>query len=129
MAQVSRRFLIRTAGAAGILGSVSLEKAFGEFFQPAARALYPPNTLVTSCGICDSACGIRATVENGVIRFLQGLPEDPHNAGGLCAKGVAAARIKNDPDRLKYPMKRTNPQKGFDQDPGFVRISWNEALD
>ena len=26
-------------------------------------------------------------------------------------------------------MKRTNPKKGRDEDPGFVRISWDEALD
>lgn len=25
-------------------------------------------------------------------------------------------------------MKRTNPRKGLDQDPGFVEISWEEAL-
>jgi thiosulfate reductase/polysulfide reductase chain A len=129
MSKISRRSILRSAGTAGLLGSIPLEQAFAQFFQPASRQLYPPNTIVTACGICDSACGIRATVENGVIRFLQGLPEDPHNAGGLCAKGITAAQTKDDPDRLKYPMKRTNPRKGFDQDPGFVRISWNEALD
>ena len=26
-------------------------------------------------------------------------------------------------------MKRTNPSKGRDEDPGFVPISWDEALD
>ena len=26
-------------------------------------------------------------------------------------------------------MKRTNPRKGRDEDPGFVPISWDEALD
>jgi thiosulfate reductase/polysulfide reductase chain A len=26
-------------------------------------------------------------------------------------------------------MKRTNPKKGFDEDPGWVRIGWEEALD
>ena len=26
-------------------------------------------------------------------------------------------------------MKRTNPKKGRDEDPGFVPISWDEALD
>jgi phenylacetyl-CoA:acceptor oxidoreductase len=28
-----------------------------------------------------------------------------------------------------YPMKRTNPKKGRHEDPGFVRVSWDEALD
>jgi len=34
-----------------------------------------------------------------------------------------------DPDRVKVPMKRTNPKKGRNEDPKFVPISWDEALD
>jgi anaerobic selenocysteine-containing dehydrogenase len=34
-----------------------------------------------------------------------------------------------DPDRIKVPMKRTNPAKGRGIDPKFVPISWDEALD
>ena len=33
------------------------------------------------------------------------------------------------PNRVLTPMKRTNPKKGRDQDPGFVPISWDEAFD
>ncbi|MDP6735953.1 MAG: molybdopterin-dependent oxidoreductase, partial [Nitrospinaceae bacterium] len=33
-----------------------------------------------------------------------------------------------DPDRVKVPMKRTNPRKGKGIDPRFVPISWDEAL-
>ena len=33
------------------------------------------------------------------------------------------------PNRVLTPMKRTNPKKGRDEDPGFVPISWDEALD
>jgi anaerobic selenocysteine-containing dehydrogenase len=33
-----------------------------------------------------------------------------------------------DPDRIKTPMKRTNPKKGRNEDPKFVPISWDEAL-
>jgi anaerobic selenocysteine-containing dehydrogenase len=33
-----------------------------------------------------------------------------------------------DPDRVKVPMKRTNPKKGRNEDPKFVPISWDEAL-
>jgi len=28
-----------------------------------------------------------------------------------------------------YPVKRTNPKKGPDEDPGWVEISWEEAMD
>ena len=30
---------------------------------------------------------------------------------------------------VKTPMKRTNSNKGRDEDPMFVPISWDEALD
>src|SRR5690606_37263737 len=45
----------------------------------------------------------------------------------LCAKGRAAPELVYHPDRLLYPLKRTRP-KG-DPDPGWQRISWDEALD
>ena len=47
----------------------------------------------------------------------------------MCAKGKSAVGYLYDPDRLKYPMKRTNPVKGIGVDPGWVRITWDEALD
>lgn len=126
---ITRRSVLQSACTAAGLQLIPWREAFAGYFEPAQPSLYPPETIVTSCGICDSACGMRATVKDGVIRFLQGLPEDPHNEGRLCAKGTASAWIKNDPDRLKFPMKRTNPKKGLKEDPGWVRISWNEALD
>ncbi len=33
------------------------------------------------------------------------------------------------PYRVKAPMKRTNPNKGLDEDPGWVEISWDEAYE
>ena len=34
-----------------------------------------------------------------------------------------------DPNRLTKPLRRTNPKKGIDEDPGWKEISWDEALD
>jgi anaerobic selenocysteine-containing dehydrogenase len=51
-------------------------------------------------------------------------PEHPN--GCICVKGTAAPEIVYSPDRLQYPMIRTRP-KG-DRDPGWERISWDEAL-
>src|SRR3990172_13039560 len=34
-----------------------------------------------------------------------------------------------DPNRVKAPLKRTNPEKGLGVDPGWVEIGWEEALD
>lgn len=127
---ITRRTVLRSAGSAAALAVAPWEEVFADYFEEARTAApYPPESIVTACGICDSACGMRVTVKDGVIRFIQGLPEDPHNEGRLCAKGTASAWIKNDPDRLKFPMMRTNPKKGFEEDPQWVRVSWTEALD
>ena len=78
------------------------------------------------CALCISRCGATATVENG--RFLS-LKADPSHPTGqaLCIKGKVSPELVYHPDRLLYPMKRTRP-KG-DADPGWQRISWDEALD
>lgn len=78
------------------------------------------------CGLCISRCGSKAVVENG--RFVALEPDPSHPTGGaLCAKGRAAPELVYHSDRLLYPMRRTRP-KG-DPDPGWQRISWDEALD
>jgi len=125
----TRRDWLRMAGGAGLASLQSrLLAGFEDWFQPATTAP-DEQVLITACGICDSACGIRATVKDGVVRFLEGLPDDFQGQGKLCGKGAAGAGFLYDPDRLKYPMKRTNPRKGLNEDPGFIRISWQEALD
>ena len=78
------------------------------------------------CALCVSRCGAIAVVENG--RFVALLPDPSHPTGeAICAKGRAAPELVYHADRLLHPMKRTRP-KG-DPDPGWQRISWDEALD
>ena len=53
-----------------------------------------------------------------------------HPGGGkACVKAFGLVQKAYNPNRVLYPMKRTNPKKGRHEDPGFVRISWDEALD
>src|ERR671910_2921195 len=78
------------------------------------------------CSLCIARCGTVATVESG--RFTRLDPDPSHPTGqALCAKGRAAPELVYHPDRLLHPLKRTRP-KG-DPDPGWQRISWDEALD
>lgn len=123
---MTRRDWFRLTAAAG--ASLTGDKLFGDYFQP-AQAESAERTVVTACGICSPACGIKATVKDGAIRFLEGLPGDLSGRGKLCGKGTAGAQFTYDPDRLKYPMKRSNPKKGLEEDPWWVRITWQEALD
>lgn len=62
------------------------------------------------------------------MHAIYGTLDNPLSNGKLCPKGHYGQYLLYDPDRFKGPMKRTNPKKGRDVDPGFVPISWDEAL-
>ncbi|HIJ61989.1 MAG TPA: molybdopterin-dependent oxidoreductase [Rhodospirillaceae bacterium] len=49
--------------------------------------------------------------------------------GKVCVKPYGLIQKQYNPNRILTPMKRTNPKKGRNEDPGWVRISWEEALD
>jgi anaerobic selenocysteine-containing dehydrogenase len=81
-------------------------------------------SIHTYCVMCTSRCGVVATVEDGKLTKVSADPEHPN--GCICVKGTAAPEIVYSPDRLQFPLRRTRP-KG-DADPGWVRISWDEAM-
>jgi len=75
---------------------------------------------------------LRVEVVDGVATEVR--PNDAaakvHPAGGkVCVKAFGLIQKTYNPNRIKTPMKRTNPRKGRDEDPGFMPISWDEALD
>ncbi|WP_201768364.1 molybdopterin-dependent oxidoreductase [Stutzerimonas azotifigens] len=78
------------------------------------------------CTLCRSRCGTLNVVENDRLVAVQPNPEHPTGAS-MCLKGKAAPELVDSAERLLHPMRRTRP-KG-DADPGWVRISWDEALD
>ena len=78
----------------------------------------------TYCAMCVSHCGVVATVSEGVLTKVT--PDPAHPNGGICVKGTAAPELVYAPDRLRHPMVRTRPKA--DPDPGWARISWDEAL-
>ncbi|MCX8023010.1 MAG: molybdopterin-dependent oxidoreductase [Syntrophorhabdaceae bacterium] len=77
--------------------------------------------VITDCTLCYHSCGTIVTVENGRAIKVEGLPSHPLNKGKLCEKGEAMLDNIYDPNRLKYPMKRTEK--------GWERVSWDQALD
>lgn len=79
--------------------------------------------------MCFNNCSIKAHVIDGVIVELTGNPDSPIGYGHICGKGAAGIMQQYDPNRITKPMKRTNPEKGIDIDPGWVEISWDEAYD
>jgi molybdopterin-containing oxidoreductase family molybdopterin binding subunit len=92
--------------------------------------IYEDVWIPTLCGRCYASCGIRVRRVNGVAVKIEGQPESPHGSrGGTCAKGLAGLQVLYDPNRLKVPLRRTNPEKGLFADPQWKEISWDEALD
>ncbi len=78
------------------------------------------------CALCTAHCATMTTVENGKVVRLDPDPDHP-NGGIMCLKGKAAPELVYHPDRLNYPLKRTRPKT--DPDPGWKKVSWDEALD
>ncbi len=55
---------------------------------------------------------------------------DKHPAAGrVCVKAYGLIQKMYNPHRVKQPMVRGNKHKGLDQDPQWVPVSWDEALD
>ncbi|MDE2006037.1 MAG: molybdopterin-dependent oxidoreductase [Rhodospirillales bacterium] len=75
---------------------------------------------------------MRVRVEDGVATRIE--PDESAAAihpglGRVCVKAYGLIQKTYNPHRVTRPMKRTNPRKGRDEDPGFVPITWDEALD
>ncbi len=94
-------------------------------FNPAQDDRWIPS----SCALCYGTCSILAHRVNGVVVKLEGNPESVIGKGRLCGKGVSGIMTQYDPNRLRKPLRRTNPKKGFDEDPRWKEIGWDEALD
>ena len=85
----------------------------------------PIETTYNVCDICPWRCGVVVHTVNGVVRKIDGNPQDPKSRGMLCARGQGGPSFMYDPDRLQAPMIRTG-DRGSGQ---FKEVSWEEALD
>lgn len=81
------------------------------------------------CYGCYNHCGTKVLVKEKKIIDIIGDPKDPNSLGHLCAKGKARIMDLYDPNRVKTPLRRTNPEKGIEVDPQWEEISWEEAFD
>ena len=53
----------------------------------------------TTCYMCACRCGIRVTLRDGEVRFIEGNPEHPINQGVICAKGSSGLMKPYSPDQ------------------------------
>jgi anaerobic selenocysteine-containing dehydrogenase len=68
-------------------------------------------------------------VQDGRAAKVRGNQLSKANSGFCCPRGHLMLQQLYDPDRVKVPMKRTNPLKGRGVDPKFVPVTWDEALE
>src|SRR5688572_26559884 len=81
-----------------------------------------PTTKKTTCNRdCPDACGIVATVENGVVTELRGDPDHPVTRGFLCFRTSRFVERQAADDRVRTPLLR--------RDGRLQPVSMAEALD
>ena len=83
-------------------------------------------TKNTTCYMCACRCGIRVTLRDGDVRYIQGNPEHPLNKGVICAKGASGIMKQYSPARLTKPLMRKPKSKRGDNE--FIEISWDKAF-
>jgi len=130
MQEITRRTFVK--GTAAVGGAAAAGKfLFGSspsLAQTEAAALAGPmeDFIATTCWIGKQDCGMIARRIDGRVVKFDGNPTNPRNVGTLCPKGHAQIQAVYDPNRVKWPLIRTN-EKGVTGE--WRRASWDEALD
>ncbi|MFC1822736.1 molybdopterin-dependent oxidoreductase, partial [Thermodesulfobacteriota bacterium] len=128
---LTRRSFIKASAAAGT--SLALGGVLKPTFKALAQSGKTPvngigKWIASTCQGCTSWCSKQVYVVNGRAIKIRGNPNSKVNGGASCPRAHLALQQVYDPDRIKTPMKRTNPKKGRNEDPRFVPITWDEAL-
>lgn len=101
--------------------------------------------IPTCCNMCGGQTGVYAHVVNGSVVKIEPNEHNPigvsnistdfnnyraaeENPARMCGKGNAAIMSLYDPDRVKTPMKRTNPDRSPGVDPKWVPITYEQAI-
>ncbi len=80
----------------------------------------------TTCYMCACRCGIKVTLKDGEVRYIEGNKNHPLNKGVLCAKGASGIMKQYSPGRLTKPLLR---KQGSERGAGeFEEISWDKAF-
>ncbi|MCC7461432.1 MAG: molybdopterin-dependent oxidoreductase [Gammaproteobacteria bacterium] len=93
----------------------------------------PARWVPTYCYNCVAGPDLLSVkVQDGVATEIQPNFSARHmhpGEGRPCVKAYGLIQKTYSPHRILTPMRRTNPRKGMGEDPGFVPISWDVALD
>lgn len=132
--KITRRTFLKLSAsvAAVVAASDLLSKNHATSLVARAKAAGLLGTDAWYPGVCKMCmqgdCQERVHVVDGVVVKVEGDPRAIQNVGTLCPRGNSAIMHTYNPWRIKAPLKRTNPKKGLNEDPGFVEITWDEAI-
>lgn len=154
-----RKFLKLTGSAAAAAGTATMSgcasfgsREHGLASNPAGEEQWGREAgewIPSCCNMCGGQSGILCHVVNGVVEKIEPNHWNPNNysnistdffagyteeygcaeGGAICPKGNAGIMQLYDPDRVKQPLKRTNPDRSPGADPGWQEIGWDQALD
>ena len=104
-------------------GVISLLGIDGNYYtiEEGVKEYEGKKEIASHCYMCGGLCGIRITVEDGIITNIRGLVGDPKGDGVICPKGAAAYQHTYSAYRLKTPLIREGDR--------FRKATWDEALD
>ncbi|NOY51757.1 MAG: molybdopterin-dependent oxidoreductase [Chlorobi bacterium] len=127
--KLRRRDFLKTSAVVGA-GAMALSPAVGAFAKKTGKKgkNRSGEWHATTCQGCTTWCPVEVFVQDGRAVKVRGNQNSAINPGTTCPRGHMIPKQMYDPDRIKTPMKRTNPAKGRGVDPQFVPISWDEAL-
>ncbi|OGO31255.1 MAG: hypothetical protein A2Z29_09480 [Chloroflexi bacterium RBG_16_56_11] len=133
---VSRRTFLKFSGLAGvalIAGRFFRRHTLGAVMSPPdspeGEGVITEKWVATSCLNCATRCATKVRVVNGRAVKVEGNPLSQVSEGENCARAHIGLQVLYDGERIAGPLKRTNPVKGRGIDPGWVRISWEQALE
>ncbi len=126
----SANLLTREQADAGVDSdySIASSKSTQFDFTNSSSALQPDAIVNSACQFCNSLCRLKVHLKKGRIINVEGEPEDPVQAGGICVKGAMMTQLVYNRFRLTHPMKRVAGEKGASNSQ-FEPISWDEAYE
>lgn len=129
--KIKRRDFLKTTTIAGtgIMAFNPVLSVFGKTNGQQGPKVKEEGWYASTCQGCTTWCPIELYVQNGRVTKARGNQNSETSAKYCCPRGHLIPKMVYDPDRVKVPMKRTNPLKGKGIDPQFVPISWDEAMD
>ena len=74
---------------------------------------------------CHDGCQVLYYTKGNKLVKVEGDPDSQYNFGRLCMRCLSLPELTNEPNRVKYPMKRAG-ERGENK---WERITWDEAYD